>query len=348
MSHEISKHSHIRVLFICKRRQVYCDNISLTTGSGLYNSANMVVQTLAEYGITSKLVDVIDANDIDREVHKFNPTHIFVEAFWVTPEKMLELLKLHRHRKWIVRNHSKTPFLASEGIGIPWMLEYIKLGRDWPITVAPNSKGVVQEIEDAFNIHLPYLPNIYKNNYHGHSEHEHKSIINIGCFGAIRLLKNQAVQALASVAYARLSQRTVHFHINATRQEQLGSSVLKGIRAIFEATHHAKLIEHDWLCREDFLNLIGTMDINLQVSYTETFNIVLADAVSQKSPVLGSADIPWLPLEFQADPNDTRSIIDGIAYVLERNRHDMYRKNITALDKSATEATERWLKFLYR
>lgn len=348
-NHRHYRHSRpcARVLFICKRRLLYGEaHTNLTTTSGLYNSAHMVAVALNKVGFETKLVDVQDANDIDREVHSFNATHVIIEAFWVTPEKLLELLKLHKHRKWVIRNHSKTPFLASEGIAIPWMLEYIKLGRRHPVIVAPNSLEVVREIFDAYDDSLAYLPNIYT--AQPLITHPEKSgyVLDIGCFGALRLLKNQCLQALAVIAYARKVGVKARLHLNADRQEQMGSQVLKGIRAIVSAAPFVELIEHPWLARDDFLDLIGTMDVNLQVSYTETFNIVLADAVSQGSPVVGSADIPWLPYAFQADPNDMRDIVHRIAHVLSLDRAEQHEKNMEALNASNDDAIKKWLRFL--
>jgi len=58
----------------------------------------------------------------------------------------------------------------------------------------------------------------------------------------------------------------------------------------------------------DFTKLTGTMDMVMQVSNSETFNIVAADAVSQHVPVLVSDEIPWLDSEYQANPNDVQEI----------------------------------------
>jgi hypothetical protein len=121
-----------KVLFICKRRidswskdQPYAvEGFS----SGLYNSANFVVKMLNDAGTEAKLIDVIDNNCIDREVTKYKPTHVIIEAYWVVPEKFDVLIKLHPDVEWIVRNHSETPFAANEGIIIDWSFGYIERG----------------------------------------------------------------------------------------------------------------------------------------------------------------------------------------------------------------------------
>lgn len=42
------------------------------------------------------------------------------------------------------------------------------------------------------------------------------------------------------------------------------------------------------------------MDIGLQVSFSETFNIVGADIISQGVPLVGSTEIPWLDEKYSA------------------------------------------------
>ena len=69
-----------------------------------------------------------------------------------------------------------------------------------------------------------------------------------------------------------------------------------------------ELITHEWTPREEFLKLCATMDIGLQVSLTETFNIVSADLISQGVPLVGSSEIPWSCSFYNADPVDSDDI----------------------------------------
>ncbi len=71
--------------------------------SGLYNSVKFVSDMLNTCGIESKVVEVMDANDIDREVHHYRPTHVSIEAVWVMPEKLAELNRLHPRVNWLIR-----------------------------------------------------------------------------------------------------------------------------------------------------------------------------------------------------------------------------------------------------
>ena len=90
-----------KVLFILKRREDYNGIIHSQIGlsTGLYNSASFVNDMLKAYKIESNLAVVIDNNDIDREVSKYKPTHVVIEALWVTPSKFAVLEKLHPNVK---------------------------------------------------------------------------------------------------------------------------------------------------------------------------------------------------------------------------------------------------------
>ena len=114
-----------KVIFILKKRQSSHTGYA-SVSSGLLNSARFVSDMLNKNGIESNLVEVQDNNCIDREVSKYRPTHVVIEALWVVPSKFEVLTKLHPNVQWIIRLHSDISFLANEGIAIEWIYEYLK------------------------------------------------------------------------------------------------------------------------------------------------------------------------------------------------------------------------------
>ena len=89
-----------RALFICKHRtDSYSSTYDYSYGSfGLMNSAIFIVNYLTSIHVQSKLSVVVDANSIDREVSLYSPTHVIIEALYVTPTKMEELLKIKKYQ----------------------------------------------------------------------------------------------------------------------------------------------------------------------------------------------------------------------------------------------------------
>lgn len=302
----------MKVLFICKRRL----DVDKQKTYGLETSASLIVRFLQKKGVDVEIGRAFDANDIDRLVTQFDPAIVILEALWVTPDKMREILSIKRHhaRKWIIRVHSRIAFLANEGIAFPWFLGYRE--KVYPVAdnlwIAPNSKDATLDLQQTCNLKTVYLPNIYcPPEYKLLPKQPQPGFLNVGVFGAIRPMKNQLLQAVAAVRYAEQSQMRARVHINATRTEQRGEQCLKNMEAFFAAQNGKhELIKHDWKTHEEFVGLCTQMDISLQVSFSETFNIIAADCIHHGVPCIGSSSIDWLPGFWQVrNPNDSEEVV---------------------------------------
>lgn len=294
------------ILFVLRERTTTWGQTDphLYNSSGLFNSATFVSGMLQTEGFISNVVQVVDGNAIDREVTKHDPAIVVLEAIWVTPEKVRELVSLPRHknRKWIIRNHSELPFLSMEGNALKWLIEYATIKNTF---VSCNSPVANRELQFLLELHhgnkasiAKYLPNYYPADHA--REHKATAFLDVGCFGAIRPLKNHLIQAVAAIMFAKRINRPLRLHINASRIEGRGDTILKSLRSIFCGLPQYQLVEHGWLSRDKFLDLCDTMDIGLQVSFSETFNIVTADLVSKGVPCVTSDEVPWMPKKYHA------------------------------------------------
>lgn len=329
-----------RILFLCKLNNSYGSHYGKL--SGLFNSATFVAQALSDVHET-KVVRVVDANCIDKEVFDFKPDLVVLEAVWVTPDKLRELVSIPRYKdiKWLVRVHSKPTFLANEGVAMKWLTEYLDIPN---VIISGNNKDFNSMIR-AIGGHSVYLPNIYLYEPKKTDFDEDKSYIDIGCFGAIRPMKNHLQQAVAAIIFANRIGLKLRFHINGTRCEQQGDNVLKNLRALFKETHH-ELIEHGWLKHEDFLTLVGTMDLGLQVSLSESFNIVSADFVSQNIPIVTSDEVEFISSLYYADSGDIWSVVEALEFAYYVRQFDFQKINQKHLDKHNRSAKRKWLNFL--
>ena len=313
-----------KILFILKRREDFNAIIHSQVGvsTGLFNSASFVNDMLNNKKIESKVVVVSDNNDIDREVTAYRPTHVIIEALWVVPSKFTVLEKLHPSVNWIIRLHSELPFMANEGIAMDWLGDYSKFKN---VYIGINAPRMLREIKNYLKIvnnwsdhetnrKVFYLPNYYPIKEFKKTNFVDKDYVDVSCFGAIRPLKNHLLQAFAAIEFANKINKKLHFHINAGRIEMKGEPVVNNLKGLFQQIYDSghKLVNHEWTPREQFVELCGTMDIGLQVSFSETFNIVAADHIIKGVPIVGSSEIPWSANMFNANPVDSNSIVNAL------------------------------------
>lgn len=332
----------MRVLFICHRNDIYGNTVYTRRSSGLYNSTRFIVEALAERGIHAHIVEVNDNNDVDREVHKFKPNLVIIEALWIVPEKFPVLQKLHPNIAWFIHLHSDMPFLALEGIAMDWIIRCANLG----VGIIANSEESFAALRPIVSAgQLYYLPNVYLGKHLRAGLNEKRKSINVGCFGAVRPLKNHLLQALASIQFSREKGKPLRFHINTGRVETGGSPVLKNLRQLFKDTDGTQLVEHNWFEPEDFIEFLNdNIDIGLQVSLTETFNVVTADYVTAGLPVVVSKEVKWVSFISKAIDNSLPDIVEKMhrAY----GRRLIVRANQFFLRKFAENSICRWYEFV--
>ena len=90
-----------------------------------------------------------------------------------------------------------------------------------------------------------------------------------------------------------------------------GEPVLHNLRGFFQQLYDQghEMISHDWCPRDEFLEICAQMDIGMQVSFSETFNIVGADLISQGVPMVVSSEVPWASSWFCADPASCQDMV---------------------------------------
>lgn len=341
------KKTEVKLLFLTKyrdfsyTREDSCANPSSKIfSSGLHNSVTFVVDMLKTRGYDVAHESCADNNEIDKYVTLHRPTHVILEALWVVPSKLDVLMPLHPTVQWGLRLHSEVPFIANEGIAIEWIHEYANKGA----FITANSPRMLDATEVILDGFVGYTPNFYPV-VDGRWEHNDSNNLDIGCFGAIRPLKNHLMQAKAAMLYANQEGKHLRFHINGTRVEGGGNPILKNIRALFDNSDH-ELIEHDWLDHDAFRKLLSEIDCLLQVSFTETFNIVAADAVTENVPVVTSSEVMFIASPFLADPTDLRDIAKKIGRAISWGKYGIHGVNKWLLRRNADDAVKAWDRWI--
>lgn len=337
-----------KILFISNKRSLpYTDdrNQIHTTklSSGLSNSVNFVVDMLENEGYDCKYIQVNDGNDIDRVVTKEKPNLVILEAIWITPKKMEELAKLHKKIKWVIRIHSEIPFLSNEGNAIDWLIKFSNINNH--VFIGANSDRAKADLGIVIEKDIFYLPNYYPVDIIDCEKKPIGNHIDIGCFGAIRPMKNQLLQAVAAIKFAKEIGKPLRFHININREETGGNNVLKNIRALFDACD-GELVEHPWADHHDFIKILNKIDIGMQASLSETYNIVSADMVNKCIPVVVSNEIRWARDEFKVNPTSCDELVKKLHYCYKNRGARIIRKNKEALADNSKKAICAWKCFL--
>ena len=81
----------MKILFLLKQRVI---NNEYAASYGLINSANQVASYLKLNGNKCQVTSVIDGNAIDREVFRFRPDVVIIEALWCPVYNLKELMNM--------------------------------------------------------------------------------------------------------------------------------------------------------------------------------------------------------------------------------------------------------------
>jgi hypothetical protein len=199
--------------------------------------------------------------------------------------------------------------------------------------------------DEETNRRVIYMPNYYPQEYQVKTLNKNKDYVDIACFGAIRPLKNHLVQAVAALDFAKSINKKLRFHVNAGRIEMQGQPAINNLKGLFEQladTGH-ELINHQWRPRQQFLELCSEMDIGMQCNFSETFNIVSADLISQGIPIVSCTEIPWAVHTWCADPTDSEDIANKL-----NSAYKWSWVNIKSNQFSLTQYTNKTAKIWYK
>lgn len=347
-----------KILFLLKKRdnQFTCDDWYNTPpgqggkfSSGLANSAQFMVDMLNAKGVhEAVLEEVIDGSFLQRRIIANNPDLIVLEAIWLPPSIVAANVQIYPNKRFVVRVHSEIPFLAGEGIAMDWIQQYAAIPN---VYIAPNSPRAMLSLQAILPPEkVVLMPNYYPIEVESivtRSSVSDPSVIDVGCFGAVRAMKNQLQQAIAAIQLGKLVGKRIRFHLNASRQEGQGAAnVLKNIRNLFNANSPHELVEHPWMDRETFLEVVSSMDVCMQVSLSETFNIVAADAVRENIPIVVSHEISWIDPQYRCDPNSIDDIFTTLKRTYARRSFGHHAVNRKRLYKYSENSADQWHKVI--
>jgi hypothetical protein len=315
---------------------------------GLGVNALHTAKVLRKAGVRCDIAPVWNIDSVRKALQKYMPTHAIVEAFWIKAPDMSTLLTEFPSVHFVVRCHSQIGFLQVEPGAIKILRDMLLLQEvQLNLTVSANTLRLKQFIDRTYKSRCLLLPNLYnvdRENRKPGVSHDHRSL-RIGCFGAHRLLKNHTTSAAAALMMANRRGSDLEFYVNSGRTENPQSkSIMLALNNMFNNLRWAKIVQVPWEEWSQFRLTVSHMDLVVQASFTETFNIVTADAVSEGVPAVVGPAIEWVPESWQADPDDA----DDIARVGSALLWDTgsAAEGLCALEKYVSEGLCKWLKYL--
>ena len=217
-----------------------------------------------------------------------------------------------------VRLHCELPFLAQISKGDGMSMETLTIARQSKnVTMAAQSRKMARDMSSLLGREVLHLPSTYAANPSitkrpgGCGYYD-----DVGCFGAVRLLKNHLAQAVAAIRFSKERNKKLRFHINGEQYTPDGAPVLAALKVLFAATPETELVLHPWMPHEEFLKLLTKMTIGLQVSLTEASNVVTKDMKSVGLPIVVSREIKNVSEQSIAYPTDTAMITERMHYAM--------------------------------
>jgi hypothetical protein len=279
---------------------------------GLGVAALNTAKVLRHAGILSEVWPITDAGDLRVRLSASPAKQVIISAPWIPSDALQGLANDFPHTQFAVNCHSNVGFLQADRNGVRLMREVLELELGTHnIHLAGNCRRFCEWVNSAFAAPCAYLPNLYYLDEHAEG-HAHAGFtggtLRIGAFGATRPLKNLMSAAAAAVEIARGLRAPLEFWLSGGRTEGGGETVLGAVKEMLQGMPNVSLVLNGWQTWPKFRKLVGHMNLLLQPSYTESFNMVTADGIAEGVPSVVSDAIDWAPQYWKAHSDDVRDI----------------------------------------
>lgn len=314
--------------------------------AGLGIASSAAISVLVRAGIEAAALGVVDGYDLeDKLKSEPNVTHVVLVAPWVDIPFVEGLARRMPHISFTMTTHSDVAFLQSDTFAMRCMVLGATAQQNTRnFTVSGNSMRFCHWFEAAYGVHCQYLPNLYPlpATMPSRSVAKPKASIDIGLFGATRYYKNMLTGAAAALVVSR-GDLPVNLWISGGREEG-GPAVTGAVREMLNGQSRLTLKVSEWQPWEEFRQTVSQMDLLLQPSFSESFNMVTADGASQGIPSVVSPAICWTPKYWQADPDDALAIARASRSVLHNPHAGI--DGFKALAKHNSESLKVWSEYL--
>lgn len=329
----------MKLLSVCKKNDHFKKATKSELGSGLSNSQLLLAEGLINF-CEAEVIEVGCKNELSFEIKFRHPDVVIIQALWMSWEDLNALMHTYPRTKFYVHIHSQIPFLATENTAMQFIWEYDQIG----VELICNAPEAAQALSVIYSNKVYFLPNCYPRAMMPVAEFKDKPHVDIGCFGSIRPMKNHLNQMIAAIAFAGSIGKKLRVHINATRVEGNGGHVLNNVIRLMHAREGCELVCMPWKEPAAFREYLKGIDIGLQLSMTETFNIVTADMIASGIPIVVSNNINWVRPESQTSCENIGQIVNAMKNAY--GNQSLVKANQQRLSNYNNDALMMWRAFL--
>ena len=322
---------------------------------GLNVAAITTAAELAKHGVDVQVLGVKNNVDLcdslcaingERKIEGLGPiTNCVIMAPWLSPLDLQALARYFTGIEFTVQSHCNVAALHGDYRGIGNFRNYADLMNELPnLSLAGNSASFADWFSETYVVNVYLLPDLYPAPTGAPPPKPAHSGLNLGAFGALRPEKNIQSACAAALLMQQKLQVPVNFHMNVGGESR-GREIVQAIDQMSQGVPGFTVIKHKWMPWSDFTKLVATMDLLLQPSFTESFNVVTADGVYNFVPSVVSPGIQWAPDSWKADPDDPTDIVKkGIRLLADP---EAWAEGKYALKLHDMRGSRLWLGFLY-
>jgi glycosyltransferase involved in cell wall biosynthesis len=314
-------------------------------------------RALRALGYIVEIWPILSAADLasqlaaDRELaklaHHIPVTHVVISAPWIPTAQLAAIVRQYSSTEFIVVSHSNIGFLQADPTAIDVLRSGSELEQAAPnFHIGANSDKLATWWRATYGTRMLLLPNMYPFDSVRHKPRWTGGTLRIGCFCAIRPQKNVLTAAAAALEVGvRLRVTDLEFWISSGRSEGGGNTITNAMHQMYVNMPRAKVIASGWSSWPQFLSTVGSMDIMLQPSYTESFNMVTADGISRGVPSVVGDSINWAPSNWIAQTDAASDIANkAIALLHDPGAVDEGVRALTTHNEIGLRHWEHFLK----
>ena len=339
--------SRVRVLF-CYRSFRAFPGVS-HVGLGISSTNNYRV--LRQNGIDALVQGIGHESELRRPLDA-DPaiTHLISSAPWMRTNALAYACDQFPEVNFAVNCHSNIAFLQSDPGAIRLIREEMDL-ETWKhnFHVAGNSEVYCDAMTSMYQSPVTFLPNLYYLDDNANAAMSkpgwNGGMVRFGIWGAPRAQKNVLTGVSGCMIAGRDLNVPIEIWMNSGRNDG-GEAIriLNAVRAMTEGVPNVTLRFLNWTDWPTFRRFAATMDAGVQVSTSETYNIVTSDMAAQGVPSVVSDAILWAPDEWRARVDSAQDVARKLVGVLLDPASG--RRGLEALAERNGVALEAWKRYL--